>query len=123
MAAADLVLHAARELRGTVREFTGPRGVERHVGECLGLTGVVEWVFRWTLAEPPATPGEERVTRLGAEDHEKLLARGPVHLGPHHRAVTSPRTGRPVRSAERNSAWWPVSGLWMLAPALTGAST
>ncbi|KUF19138.1 GNAT family N-acetyltransferase [Streptomyces silvensis] len=73
-AAAALVLRAEEELRGTVREFTGPRGVEAHVGEHFGLTDVVEWVFRWTLEEPPAMPGEQRVAPLGAEHHEELLA-------------------------------------------------
>lgn len=72
--AADLVLEATGELPGSVREFTGPRGADALVGERLELTEVVEWVFRWTLAEPPAMPGEERVVVLGEEHHEELVA-------------------------------------------------
>ncbi|WP_282797288.1 GNAT family N-acetyltransferase [Streptomyces sp. CC224B] len=82
-AAADLVLCAERERPDVVGEFTGPRGTEALVGERLPLTEVVEWVFRWTLTEPPRTPNEDRVVALGADHHDELGAFLAEH-SPHH---------------------------------------
>ncbi|WP_030677251.1 GNAT family N-acetyltransferase [Streptomyces sp. NRRL B-1347] len=73
-AAAALVLNAERERPGEVREFTGPCGSDALVGERRELADVVEWVFRWTLVEPPAMRNEERVVELGEEHHEELVA-------------------------------------------------
>lgn len=73
-AAAELVLNAERELPGAVHEFTGPRGSDALVGERRELSDVVEWVFRWTLVEPPVMRNEERVVELGAQHHEELAA-------------------------------------------------
>ncbi|MEU9119941.1 GNAT family N-acetyltransferase [Streptomyces sp. NPDC048506] len=73
-AAAGLVLRAAHQLPDIVREFTAPRGTDALVGRHLAVTDVVEWVFRWTLEEPPVHPAEERVVELDGADHEELLA-------------------------------------------------
>ncbi|MGW0732521.1 GNAT family N-acetyltransferase [Streptomyces sp. NPDC002851] len=73
-AAARLILRAEHELPGHIREFTGPRGVDALLRERLGLTEVVEWIFRWTLTEPSSMAGEERVVELGEEHHEELVA-------------------------------------------------
>lgn len=73
-AAAGLVLRAAQDLPGQVREFTGPCGTEALVGRHLPVTDVVEWVFRWTLEEPPVQRGEERVVELDERHHDELLA-------------------------------------------------
>ncbi|UQA91980.1 GNAT family N-acetyltransferase [Streptomyces halobius] len=73
-AAAGLVLRAAHVLPGQVREFTGPRRTDVLVGRHLAVTDVVEWVFRWTLEEPPVHRAEERVVELDEAHHEELLA-------------------------------------------------
>ncbi|AJT69043.1 GNAT family N-acetyltransferase [Streptomyces chattanoogensis] len=73
-AAAGLVVRAAHGLPDRVREFTGPRGTDALVGRHLPVTDVVEWVFRWTLEEPPVHRAEERVAELDASHHEELLA-------------------------------------------------
>ncbi|AZS70093.1 N-acetyltransferase [Streptomyces lydicus] len=72
--AAGLVLRAAHELSDDVREFTGPLGTEALVGRHLAVTDVVEWVFRWTLEEPPVQRAEERVIELDKTHHGELLA-------------------------------------------------
>ncbi|MCK7625215.1 GNAT family N-acetyltransferase [Streptomyces sp. RS10V-4] len=73
-AAAGLVLRATHQLPDVVREFTGPRGTETLLGRHLVVSDPVEWVFRWTLAEPPAHPAEDRVVALEAAHHGELLA-------------------------------------------------
>ncbi|POX40607.1 N-acetyltransferase [Streptomyces sp. Ru73] len=73
-AAAGLVLRAALTRPDRVREFTGPRGTETLVGRHLPVADVVEWIFRWTLAEPPVQRGEDRVTALDESHHDELLA-------------------------------------------------
>ncbi|MFG2138298.1 GNAT family N-acetyltransferase [Streptomyces sp. NPDC048650] len=73
-AAAGLVLRAAHGLSDQVTEFTGPRHTEALVGRHLPVTDVVEWVFRWTLDEPPVHRAEERVVELDASHHDELLA-------------------------------------------------
>ncbi|MEU5214392.1 GNAT family N-acetyltransferase [Streptomyces sp. NPDC020742] len=74
VAAAGLILRAAQGSPGLVREFTGPRGTDALVGRHLTATDPVEWVFRWTLAEPPVQRGEERVVVLDEGHHDELLA-------------------------------------------------
>ncbi|QKV96499.1 GNAT family N-acetyltransferase [Streptomyces sp. NA02950] len=74
VAAAALVLRAAQRHPDQVREFTGPRGTDALVARHLPMTDVVEWVFRWTLEEPPVQRGEEQVVELGVDHHEELLA-------------------------------------------------
>ncbi|MFE1773042.1 GNAT family N-acetyltransferase [Streptomyces sp. NPDC059008] len=73
-AAAGLVLRAAHGLAGGVREFTGPRGTDALVGRHLAVADAVEWVFRWTLEEPPVQRGEERVAALDETHHEELFS-------------------------------------------------
>ncbi|MEU7482333.1 GNAT family N-acetyltransferase [Streptomyces sp. NPDC042319] len=73
-AAAGLVLRAALGLPDRVREFTGPRGTETLVGRHLPVTGIVEWIFRWTMDEPPVQRGEDRVVALDESHHDELLA-------------------------------------------------
>ncbi|WP_030020405.1 GNAT family N-acetyltransferase [Streptomyces monomycini] len=73
-AAAGLVLRAAQGFPDQVREFTGPRGTETLVGRHLAVTDVVEWIFRWTLAEPAVHPAEDRVVTLDESHHDELLA-------------------------------------------------
>lgn len=73
-AAAALVVRGAHALPDRVREFTGPCGTEERVRRHLPVTDVVEWVFRWTLEEPPVQQGEERVIELAETHHDELLA-------------------------------------------------
>lgn len=92
-AAAGLVLRAAHGLPDGVREFTAPRGTDTLVARHLTVTDAVEWVFRWTLEEPPVQRGEERVTALDETHHEELLAflneHSPAHsTGPGSSDVT-----------------------------------
>ncbi|MEU9116829.1 GNAT family N-acetyltransferase [Streptomyces sp. NPDC048483] len=82
-AAAGLVLRAAHELPGHVREFTGPRGTDALAGRHLPVTGAVEWVFRWTMEEPPVQRAEERVVALEESHHEELLAFLTAHSPAH----------------------------------------
>ncbi|ARF53918.1 GNAT family N-acetyltransferase [Streptomyces gilvosporeus] len=82
-AAAGLVVRAAHGLPDGVREFTGPRGTDALVGRHLPVTDAVEWVFRWTLEEPPVHPAEERVVAFDASHHEELLAFLRVHSPAH----------------------------------------
>ncbi|MFK0290169.1 GNAT family N-acetyltransferase [Streptomyces sp. NPDC090442] len=82
-AAAGLVLRAAHQLPDTVREFTGPRGVEELLGRHLPVTDRIPWVFRWTLDEPPVHPTEERVVMLDETHHDELLAFLNVHSPDH----------------------------------------
>ncbi|WP_432009852.1 GNAT family N-acetyltransferase [Streptomyces sp. HD1123-B1] len=74
VAAAALVLRAAQGHPDRVREFTGPRGTDTLVARHLPMTDVVEWIFRWTVEEPPVQRGEERVVELGERHHDELLA-------------------------------------------------
>ncbi|RNF99042.1 GNAT family N-acetyltransferase [Streptomyces botrytidirepellens] len=71
--AAGLVLRAAQRRPEKVREFTGPRGTEALVARHLPVNDIVEWVFRWTLEEPPVQRGEERVVVLDESHHDELL--------------------------------------------------
>ncbi|MFJ9613603.1 GNAT family N-acetyltransferase [Streptomyces noursei] len=73
-AAAGLVLRATHQLPDMVREFTAPRGTEKLLGRHLAVTDPIAWDFRWTLAEPPAHPAEERVVPLDETHHDELLA-------------------------------------------------
>ncbi|GAU70845.1 Rhs family protein [Streptomyces sp. NBRC 110611] len=73
-ATAGLILRAAHQLPDDVREFTAPRGTDALIGRHLAVTDVVEWVFRWTLEEPPVHPAEQRVVGLGEASHGELLA-------------------------------------------------
>ncbi|WP_438489334.1 GNAT family N-acetyltransferase [Streptomyces sp. S186] len=73
-AAAGLVLRAAHQLPDTVREFTGPRGTEALLGRHLAVLDPIAWIFRWTVAEPPVHPAEERVVALDETHHDELLA-------------------------------------------------
>lgn len=73
-AAAGLVLRATHRLPDAVREFTAPRGTETLLGRHLAVTDPIAWDFRWTLAEPPAHPAEERVVPLDETHHDELLA-------------------------------------------------
>ncbi|MGX1854708.1 GNAT family N-acetyltransferase [Streptomyces sp. NBC_01456] len=82
-AAAGLVLRAALGRPDQVREFTGPRGTEALAGRLLPVTDVVEWVFRWTLEEPPVQRAEERVIVLDESHHDELLAFLNVHSPAH----------------------------------------
>ncbi|MBZ4020471.1 GNAT family N-acetyltransferase [Streptomyces purpurogeneiscleroticus] len=71
-AAAGLVLRAAQRLPDRVREFTGPRGTETLVARHLAVTDIVEWIFRWTLEEPPVQRGEDRVIVLDESHHDEI---------------------------------------------------
>ncbi|WP_030886930.1 MULTISPECIES: GNAT family N-acetyltransferase [unclassified Streptomyces] len=89
-AAAGLVLRAAWQLPGQVREFTGPRGTEDLVGRYLPTAGTTGWIFRWTLEEPPPHSGEDRVVALDTTHHTELRDFLAVHSPGHS---TGPGSG------------------------------
>ncbi|MFI8996930.1 GNAT family N-acetyltransferase [Streptomyces sp. NPDC053542] len=73
-AAAGLVLRAALGSPDRVREFTGPRGTETLVARHLAVTDIIEWIFRWTLEEPPLQRAEDRVITLDESHHDEIRA-------------------------------------------------